>query len=193
LKCQKLIIISIRKEKKTNADIKKYHNLCLTTIYFPHSGYKEKELQDFNSDISDFLSNILAQRNTTHIIGTDANSSIGTRNSSPESESLPNKYDSRFDIDPALELLGPFGNPHRSKTGEKLLNIMREHQLRAAATFFDNNNKYNTWLAPPHPSTAKRQAYPAGSHSNTKIPIMPNNQCQTQIRWRHQRPRSPSN
>ena len=36
---------------------------------------------------------------------------------------------------------------------------MREHQLRAAATFFDNNNKYNTWLAPPHPSTAKRQAY----------------------------------
>mmetsp|Transcript_1493 Transcript_1493/g.2313 ORF Transcript_1493/g.2313 Transcript_1493/m.2313 type:complete len:881 (+) Transcript_1493:452-3094(+) len=36
---------------------------------------------------------------------------------------------------------------------------MREHQLRAAATFFDNNNKYNTWLAPPHPSTGKRQAY----------------------------------
>mmetsp|Transcript_18353 Transcript_18353/g.26078 ORF Transcript_18353/g.26078 Transcript_18353/m.26078 type:complete len:120 (-) Transcript_18353:72-431(-) len=36
---------------------------------------------------------------------------------------------------------------------------MREHQLRAEATFFDNNNKYNTWLAPPHPSTGKRQAY----------------------------------
>ena len=72
---------------------------------------------------------------------------------------MPDKYESHLDIDPATELLGPFGNPHRTKTGENLINIMREHQLRAAATFFDNNNKYNTWLAPPHPSTAKRQAY----------------------------------
>jgi hypothetical protein len=143
----------------TTKDIRKFHNLCLTTVYFPHSGYKEKELEVFYSDISVFLSNILSQRNTTHIIGTDANSSIGTRRSISEAESVPDKYESHLDIDPATELLGPFGNPHRTKTGENLINIMREHQLRAAATFFDNNNKYNTWLAPPHPSTAKRQAY----------------------------------
>ena len=36
---------------------------------------------------------------------------------------------------------------------------MREFQLRAATSFFDNNNKYNTWLAPPHPSSGKRRAY----------------------------------
>ncbi len=66
---------------------------------------------------------------------------------------------SHLDVDPALSLLGPFGNPRRSKSGENLLNILREHQLRAATTFFDNNNKYNTWLAPPHPTTGKRQAY----------------------------------
>jgi hypothetical protein len=36
---------------------------------------------------------------------------------------------------------------------------MREYQLRAASTFFNNNNKYNTWLAPPQSSTEKRKAY----------------------------------
>ena len=108
--------------------------------------------------MSTFLSNILSQRNTTHIIGADTNSSIGTCVSLPEAN-LSDKQESHLDIDPALSLLGPFGNPHRSKSRENLLNIMREHQLRAAATFFDNNNKYNTWLAPTHPSTGKRQAY----------------------------------
>ncbi len=135
---------------------KNFHNLCLTTVYFPHSGYQEKELDAFTDDLYAFLSNILLQRNTTHIIGADTNSSIGTNASLQESQ---DKQDSRFDIDPALSLLGPFGNPYRSKTGENLLNLMREFQLRAAATFFDNNNKYNTWLAPPHPTTRKRRAY----------------------------------
>ena len=135
---------------------KTYHNLCLTTVYFPHSGYQEKELDAFTDELSTFLSNILSQRNTTHIIGADTNSSIGTNTSLQQSQ---DKLASRFDIDPATTLLGPFGNPHRSKTGENLLNIMREFQLRATATFFDNNNKYNTWLAPPHPVTGKRRAY----------------------------------
>ena len=131
---------------------KSFHNLCLTTVYFPHSGYQEKELDAFTDNLSTFLSNILSQRNTTHIIGADTNSSIGTNTSLQQSQ---DKLASRFDIDPATTLLGPFGNPHRSKTGENLLNIMREFQLRATATFFDNNNKYNTWLAPPHPSSGK--------------------------------------
>jgi hypothetical protein len=36
---------------------------------------------------------------------------------------------------------------------------MREQQLRAATSFFDNNNKYNTWLGLPQPTTKKRVAY----------------------------------
>jgi hypothetical protein len=36
---------------------------------------------------------------------------------------------------------------------------MREFQLRAASSFFDDNNKYNTWLAPPQAPTEKRKAY----------------------------------
>ena len=143
---------------KSKVAKKRFHNLCLTTLYFPHSGYKEKELDEFTNDMSTYISNILSQKNTTHIKGADTNSSIGTCASLPEAN-LSDKQESHLDIDPAFSLLGPFGNPHRSKSGENLLNIMREHQLRAAATFFDNNNKYNTWLAPPHPSTGKRHAY----------------------------------
>ena len=36
---------------------------------------------------------------------------------------------------------------------------MREFQLRAASTFYDNNRKYNTWLGLPNATTKKRQAY----------------------------------
>jgi hypothetical protein len=77
-----------------------YHHLCLTTIYFPHSGYKETELDQFNADISTCLANILAKRNTTHIIGADTNSSIGTRNSQTDTSSQPCKHESALDIDP---------------------------------------------------------------------------------------------
>jgi hypothetical protein len=142
-----------RKQRRT------YHNLCLTTIYFPHSGYKETELESFHVDLSSFLSNILVGKNTTHIIGADTNSSFGTRESLCESASYPDKHESHLDIDPILQLLGPCGNPRRSKTGEEVLNLMREHQLRAASTFFDNNRKYNTWLGIPNAITKKRYAY----------------------------------
>ena len=135
---------------------KKYHNLCLTTIYFPHSGYKEKEIDSFNNDLSTFLSNILSQKNTTHIIGADTNSSIGTRISTSNLDLSLNDED---DEDPISNLLGPFGNPRKSKSAEAILNHMREFQLRAASSFFDNNNKYNTWIAPPHPITKQRIPY----------------------------------
>jgi hypothetical protein len=36
---------------------------------------------------------------------------------------------------------------------------MREHQIRAASTFFDNNNKYNTWLGIPNAISKKRCPY----------------------------------
>lgn len=176
-------------EKKGNLKDKKYfHNLCLTTLYFPHSGYKEKELDDFSNDLSTYLSNILSQKNTTHIIGADTNSSIGTCTSLTGNSPPSDKQESHLDVDPALSLLGPFGNPHRSKSGENLLNVLREHQLRAAATFFDNNNKYNTWLAPPPSDHRKKTSIPTGSHLHTKIPAHPHKQCEKKIQWNNQRP-----
>jgi hypothetical protein len=63
------------------------------------------------------------------------------------------------DVDPIYKLLGPHGNPHKSKTGNGILNLMHEHNLRAVATFYDNNRKYNTWLGLPNPATGKRKAY----------------------------------
>jgi hypothetical protein len=36
---------------------------------------------------------------------------------------------------------------------------MREFELRAASTFFDNNGKYNTWLGLPNTVTKNRKAY----------------------------------
>ena len=42
---------------------------------------------------------------------------------------------------------------------KNILNLMREFQLRAASTFYDNNRKYNTWLGLPDPKTRKRQPY----------------------------------
>ena len=158
----RLLSITIRFEtinqQQDKKEKKKYHNLCLTSIYFPHSGYKEAELEIFNSQATDFLSKILAKNNTTHIIGADINSSIGTKKSL-ENENVQEKVESPLDIDPAQQLLGPFGNPNKSKSSDRILNLMREFQLRAASTFYDNNRKYNTWLGLPNATTKKRQAY----------------------------------
>jgi len=167
---------------KKKQQTRSYHNLCLTTVYFPHSGYQEKELDAFSDSLSTFLSNILSQRNTTHIIGADTNSSIGTNATLRETHC---KEDSRYDVDPAISLLGPFGNPHRSKTGERILDLMREFQLRAVTSFFDNNNKYNTWLAPPHHSNGKRRAYQLDQIFIQKHQLT-HNKCQKKIRWSKQ-------
>ena len=158
----RLLSITIRFEisgqQQQQKITKKYHNICLTSIYFPHSGYKESELETFNNQVTDFLSDILAQRNTTHIIGADINASIGTK-TSLENDNPQEKIESHLDTDPAQQLLGPFRNPKKSKSGDKILNLMREFQLRAASFFYDNNRKYNTWLGLPNPITKKRQAY----------------------------------
>ena len=103
--------------------------------------------------------NILSLRNTDHIIGADTNASIGTRTSVAPNDNPPIVYEEPAEADPIFELLGPFGNPRLSNTGKGILNMMREFQLRAAGSFFDNNNKYNTWLAPPQAPTEKRKAY----------------------------------
>ena len=149
----------LKKKCTENSNKKKFKNLCLTTIYFPHSGYKECEIESFYNETSSHLSNILSLRNTDHIIGADTNASIGTRTSAVLNNNPSIVCEEPTETDPIFDLLGPFGNPRLSKTGKGILNIMREFQLRAASSFFDNNNKYNTWLAPPQAPTEKRKAY----------------------------------
>jgi len=83
----RLLSISMRFEQQDASKVKKYQNLCLTSNYFPYSGYKEAELVTFNDQVTSFLSEILSLKNTTHIIGADTNASIGPR-ASLESENL---------------------------------------------------------------------------------------------------------
>jgi hypothetical protein len=159
------------RENKTS----RTQTLCLTTIYFPHSGYKEKELDQFNSDISGFLSTLLRKKNTIHIIGADLNASIGTSTSIQRNETRQDKTENPYKEDPITNLLGPNGNQHKSKTGEAVLNLMREFNLRAASTYFDNHRKYNTWLGLPNATTKKKKSIPNRSYSHTKTPTMSNN------------------
>jgi hypothetical protein len=82
------------------------------------------------------------EKNTTHISSEQTRThQFGTRKSSCEPTTHPDKHESHLDLDPILQLLAPFGNTRRSKTGEEVLNLMREHKPRAASTVFDNNNK----------------------------------------------------
>ncbi len=136
--------------------IRKTQNLCLTSLYFPHSGYKEKE--QFNSDVSYFLSTLLSQNNTAHIIGADTNSSIGIKSSFCSRETLPKKHESCHDVDPILNLIGPDENPHKLKIGDSILNLMEEHRLRAASTFLTIIER-TTWLGLPNSVTGKRKSY----------------------------------
>jgi hypothetical protein len=69
------------------------------------------------------------------------------------------KTESFFEENPITSLLGPNGNHHKSKTGEAILNLMRDFELRAASTFFDNNGKYNTWIGLPNAHKRKKRAY----------------------------------
>jgi len=109
--CVLSITMSFKTETSQEKRNNPHHNLCLTSIYFPHSGYKDLELEAFQSEPSSQLSTILAYKNTTHIIGADMNSSIGTRKSPCKISPYPGKHESHLDTDPILQLLGPHGNP----------------------------------------------------------------------------------
>ncbi len=147
----KLKIVNSRKlsiNKKTN-----YHTLTLIPCYFPHSGYKEEELDSFVEKFSLFYSSAAPNKNASTIIGADINASIGNRNSgevhlnpSPDGIEKDGRYEE--EIDSIHNLLGPHGNPYRNACGERVLNLMRELDLRAPSTFFDSHGKFNTWRCP---------------------------------------------
>ena len=113
----------------------------------PHSGYPEEDIERTTQEFSEFL-NKIPTNNTTIIIGADLNASIGTRMTEAPQTNDQEDNDFNPQEDNIMELLGPHGNPHRNENGERILNLMREHDLRAASTFFDCNNKHNTWRNP---------------------------------------------
>jgi hypothetical protein len=79
---------------------------------------------------------------TTTIIGADINASIGTRYTD-DPQRLDDDNELEFQEETIMELLRPHGNPYRNENGERILKLMREHELRAASTFFESNN---TWI-----------------------------------------------
>ncbi len=127
----------------------KNHKLILIPYYAAHSGYPEEDNERVAQEFSEFLSKI-PLKNTTTIIGADINASIGNRatNDPNKREDDEDEPEPELQEDTISELLGPHGNPHRNENGECILNLIREHDLRAASTFFDYNNKCNTWRNP---------------------------------------------
>jgi hypothetical protein len=125
----------------------KNHNLVLIPYYAPHSGYPEEEIEKATQEFSEFLSKI-PLKNTTTIIGADINASIGTRNTIDPSNREEDDDEFESQDDTISQLLSPHGNPHRNENRERILNLLKEHDLRAASTFFGCNNKCNTWRNP---------------------------------------------
>ncbi len=118
----------------------------LIPYYAPHSGYPEEEIDKTTQELSEFLSKIPI-KNTTIIVGADINASNGTR-STDEPQGREEDEEFEFQRDTIPELLRPHGNPHGNINGERILNLMREHDLGAASTVFESNKKHNTWRNP---------------------------------------------
>jgi hypothetical protein len=131
------------------------------------------------------LSNLPTCKKLTAVIGADIKMSISIRPANPQG-CLFGKQEDEWDIDPIIDLIGPYDNSHKSKPElcNRILNMMRELNLRAAITFFDKNWKYNTWLAPPPKTQIKKKtSLPNWLHLNPKTSALSHNKCKTQI-WR---------
>jgi hypothetical protein len=103
----------------------KNHNFVSIPYYAPHFGYPEEEIDKTTQEFSEFLSKI-PTKNTTIIIGADMNASISTRiTDEPQEQEEDEEFE--FQNDTIPELLGPHGNAHRNVNGERILNLMREH------------------------------------------------------------------
>ena len=107
--------------------------------YHPHSGYKDNELDAYLQDITDFIDVI--PKNNTIIIGANLNALIGTRKITTTNDPIK-------DNDTINNIIRPHSNPHRNHRGRSTLKMLRQLNFQAASTFFDNNNKHDTWINP---------------------------------------------
>jgi hypothetical protein len=135
--------ISLKKKKNLN-----HHVLTLIPCYFPHSGYKEAQLDSLTELFSQFYSSSVQAKNASVIIGADIIAFIGNRNSDNEHLDPRSAIDTDEEIDSTLNLLGSHGNPYRNSCGERVLNMMRELDLRAPSPLFDSHGKFNARQCP---------------------------------------------
>jgi len=75
-------------------------------------------------------------KTNTVIIGTDINVSISIRDSKKEEENEE------------TNILEPCRNPKKNERGEMILNLLRQTDMRATATYFDNANGHEMWTHP---------------------------------------------
>ena len=114
------------KSKTTNykSSQRNQKTTTLVTRYLPHSKYKDKEAIAFNQSFTEMTNKI--PKTNSIMIGADINVSIGVRDSKKEEEHEESN------------IFGPCGNPKKNKIGEMILNLLRQTDMKAIATYFDN-------------------------------------------------------
>jgi exonuclease III len=106
----------------------------ITSAYHPQSGIDMELVHEYYDKLDEYLANI-SPHNCTHIIGADANVSLGIAR----------------DRD-ADKILGRHGNPHVRKdangaeTANMMKNILHKHNMRAVTTDFQHK-RHDTWIS----------------------------------------------
>jgi hypothetical protein len=83
---------------------------------------------------------------------------------------------------PSRDLLRNCGNTPRNTNGERVLKLLSEQNLQAASTFFDNNNKYSTWIYPTN-AIKKMNLTPTRPLLHAKEPTTQHHTNQKKIQW----------
>ena len=123
------------KQHKTKKN--KYHTLSLVTDYHPTTSYTPEDITKHNKKVITFIEVI--PKKSTIIIGADINTATGARTKT-------NVDDEMEEEDMIQNLIGPFGNKCRNKNGNLFCDVMRELDLHSAHSFFDCNDKHDTWI-----------------------------------------------
>ena len=116
----------------------KHLRLTLMTSYHPISRYLDKNTSNFNQQMSTMLN--LISKEIILILGADLNAFIRTWQTHSTVNNDAN--------DPSESLFGPHGNLRKNTWGELIIGVLNQNQLRAASTFFESNNKHDTWTYP---------------------------------------------
>ena len=97
------------------------------------------EIEKHAMDLMNFVNNVLPKNEI--IFGTDINAAIciyGIYECEGENNN----------VNTINDLIGPHGNPRHNESGMIIRKVLWELDYRVASTFFDNNNKYDTWIHP---------------------------------------------
>mmetsp|Transcript_17839 Transcript_17839/g.25395 ORF Transcript_17839/g.25395 Transcript_17839/m.25395 type:complete len:496 (+) Transcript_17839:690-2177(+) len=82
-------------------------------------------------------------------MGADINASIGSRAlDNNETNNNNAEFKETLNISPQHLLIGPCANPKTNNKGNLYINLLSQLDLRAASTYFQNDNGYDTWINP---------------------------------------------